>query len=268
MIGGGAATIAVARTVRRRDASVVMVTDGPPGGDCTFTGCVPSKALLEAGHLPFAEAISRVHRIVESIAAAESEAVLTREGITVVRGYGVVKDPGTVVVDGTTLRTKRLVLATGSAPVVPVLPGLVEVPYLTNETLFELTALPKHLVVLGGGAMGCEMALAFRQFGAQMTLVEGAHRILGKEEPAASQVIHADLVARGIDVRVSGGKDPPGRTGRDGRRPHQRHAPVGCGWTQTTDRWHGGAGPEAICQWRDRGGPADAHQPQKCLCRR
>lgn len=203
VIGGGTAALAVARTARRRKASVVMITDGPPGGDCTFTGCVPSKTLLAASHLPFAEAIERVHATVHGIASDEDEQVLTREGIEVVRGLGVATGPGTVTVDGRTIRTTRLVLATGSAPLVPDIPGLSEVDHLTNESLFDLTELPRHLVVLGGGAIGCEMAHAFSQLGSQVTIVEGTDRILGKEERAASQVIHDVFVSEGIAVRVN-----------------------------------------------------------------
>jgi pyruvate/2-oxoglutarate dehydrogenase complex dihydrolipoamide dehydrogenase (E3) component len=202
VIGGGTAALAVARAARRRNASVVMITEGPPGGDCTFTGCVPSKTLLASTALSFDAAMARVRDTVASIAAEENETVLAKEGITVLRGRGVALDPRRVQVEGTTLSTKRLVLATGSGPVVPNIPGLHDVPFLTNENVFELTTLPQHLVVLGGGAIGCEMAFAFQRLGATVTVLEGDTRLLGKEEPEASAVILEALTTAGADVRL------------------------------------------------------------------
>ena len=202
VVGGGTAAISAARMAIRRGASVTMVTDAPPGGDCTFTGCVPSKTLLSAGHLPFPEAIARVHATVAGIAAEESAEVLREEGIDVVLGRGDVQARDRVVVGDRTYRPKRLLLAVGSEPVVPPIDGLADVPYLTNESLFDLTALPRHLAVLGGGAIGAEMAQAFRRFGAQVTVLEAADRLLSKEEPEASQVVQEAFEAQGIDVRT------------------------------------------------------------------
>jgi pyruvate/2-oxoglutarate dehydrogenase complex dihydrolipoamide dehydrogenase (E3) component len=203
VIGGGTAGLSAARTARRRGASVVLITDGPPGGDCTFTGCVPSKTLLASTSMPFAAAMARVRDTVAAIAADEDETVLTKEGIEVLRARAEVVDPQTVKADGRTLRSTRLVLATGSSPVVPAIPGLSEISYLTNENVFELTTLPQHLVVLGGGAIGCEMAFAFTRLGAKVTVLEGDSRVLGKEEPEASRVIHEALTGAGADVRIS-----------------------------------------------------------------
>lgn len=203
VVGGGTAALGAARAARRKGASVVMVTDGPPGGDCTFTGCVPSKTLLASGHLPFAEAMARVHDTVAGIAHDESAEVLRGEGIEVVTGRANVLGPHRVEVDGQVLTPKKLVLATGSEPVVPGLPGLVDVPYLTNESLFELEALPRSLAILGGGAIGCEMAQAFRHLGAEVTVLEALDRVLSKEEPEASEVIAAVFAGEGIDVRTS-----------------------------------------------------------------
>lgn len=202
VIGGGTAGLAVSRAALRRGASVVMVTEGPPGGDCTFTGCVPSKTLLASSFLGFPRAMARVRESVASIAADENEAVLEREGIEVVRGRAVVLDPQRVEVAGRTLQTARLVIATGSGPVVPDIAGLGEVPYLTNESVFDVTELPEHLVVLGGGAIGCEMAQAFRRLGSRVTVLEGSGRLLGKEERAAGEVVHGAFTAAGIDVRL------------------------------------------------------------------
>ncbi len=204
VVGGGTAALAVTRAARRKGStSVVMVTDKAPGGDCTFTGCVPSKTLLASTHLPFAEAIARVHATIDALAAEESAEVLRGEGIEVVMGRATVSKGRRVEVNGTVYTPKNLVLATGSAPVVPGLPGLSDVPYLTNESLFELTALPRHLAVLGGGAIGCEMAEAFRRLGSEVTILEAADRLIAKEEPEASQVLRSVFEGEGISVRTS-----------------------------------------------------------------
>lgn len=200
VIGGGTAALAAARTARRLGGTVVMVTDGEPGGDCTFTGCVPSKTLIESGDLEFAQAMDRVRRTVAEIAADESSAVLTGEGIEVVLGRAVIHGPGHVEVDGRTIRADKMVLCTGSSPVVPPIPGIEAVDVLTNENLFELRERPEHLAVLGGGAIGCEMAQAFHRLGSQVTVIESLDRLLSKEEPAASKVMLEVFEKQGIRV--------------------------------------------------------------------
>jgi pyruvate/2-oxoglutarate dehydrogenase complex dihydrolipoamide dehydrogenase (E3) component len=200
VIGGGTAALAAARTARRLGRSVVMVTDGEPGGDCTFTGCVPSKTLLESGDLEFTQAMDRVRATVSEIAADESSEVLAREGIEVVLGRAVICGPSHVEVDGRTIRAAKMVLCTGSGPVVPAIPGIGEVEVLTNENLFELEARPEHLAILGGGAIGCEMAQAFHRLGSQVTVIESLDRLLSKEEPSASQVLLEVFEKQGIRV--------------------------------------------------------------------
>ncbi len=205
MIGGGTGGLVAAQEARRRGASTVIVQDGPIGGDCTFTGCVPSKTLLAAAAsgADFAEAMSRVHRAVERIAATEDAGALGRDGIDVVDGFARFTSPTTVEVDGRTIRSRRFVVATGARPSVPPIPGLRESSPLTNENLFELTSRPASMIVLGGGPIGCEMAQAFARLGTQVTLVEAVDRILPREEPDASAVIADALAADGVDVRVA-----------------------------------------------------------------
>ena len=207
VIGAGTAGMAAARTARRAGHSVVLVAEGRPGGDCTFNGCVPSKTLIAAAAAgtPYPQAVSQVAAAIEQIAATEDEGVLRGKGIDVRRARAVFTGPMTVDVEGTVLRPGRVVLATGSGPVVPGIDGLAGVPYLTNETVFALPALPQHLAVLGGGAIGCELAQAFRRLGSLVTVVEGADRLLGKEEPQASRVVQAALEADGVTVRIGAG---------------------------------------------------------------
>ena len=207
VIGAGTAGMAAARTARRAGHSVLLVAEGRPGGDCTFNGCVPSKTLIAAAAdgTPYSKAVAQVAAAIERIAATEDEEVLRAAGIEVRRARAVLTGPLTVDVEGTVLRPGRVVLATGSAPVVPGIEGLASVPHLTNETVFGAPDLPRHLAVLGGGAIGCELAQAFRRLGSQVTVVEGGDRLLAKEEPEASRVVQAALEADGVTVRTGAG---------------------------------------------------------------
>ena len=204
VVGGGAGGLVAAREARRRGARVVLVQDGPLGGDCTFTGCVPSKALLAAAAQgnSYDQAMTRVHAAVDHIAATEDAAALAREGIDVISGYARFRTPTSIDVDGTTVRSKRFIVATGAQALVPPIPGLRENAPLTNETLFQLDQLPVSLAILGGGPIGCEMAQAFARLGSQVTLIEAEDRLLPREEPEASAVIAVVLARDGVAVRV------------------------------------------------------------------
>ncbi len=204
VIGGGAGGLVAAREARRRRASVVIVQDGPVGGDCTFTGCVPSKALLAAAAdgAGFDEAMGRVHRAVERIAATEDAAALAVEGINVIDGFARFDSPTAVEVDGGTIRSKRFVVATGARPALAPIPGLLETRPLTSDTLFECRVRPDSLVVLGGGPIGCEMAQAFSRLGTDVTLVEALDRVLPVEEPETSAAITDALTGDHVDVRL------------------------------------------------------------------
>ncbi len=204
VIGGGAAGLGAARAAVRAGARTLLVSDGQPGGDCTFTGCVPSKTLIEAARqgLPYATAAQLVRDVVARIAATEDAAALRREGIDVHLGRARFTGPGRMHVAGRALTARRYVVATGSAPAIPPIRGLQAVPYLTNETVFDLPALPASLAVLGAGATGCELAQAFARLGSQVTLIEGLDRLLPREDPDASGVIAAVFGRDGIGVRT------------------------------------------------------------------
>ena len=204
VIGGGSGGIAAARTGKRAGARTVLVQDGPIGGDCTFTGCVPSKTLIEAAGDgdDFVTAIGRVRAAVEQIAATEDAGVFRSAGIEVIEGRARFRGPGEVEVDGQRLRARRFVLATGVRPRVPDLPGLDRVPHLTSDSVFDLKERPNALVVVGGGPLGCELAQAFARLGTRVTLVQSADRLLPKEEPEASQTVLDVFRREGIDVRL------------------------------------------------------------------
>jgi pyruvate/2-oxoglutarate dehydrogenase complex dihydrolipoamide dehydrogenase (E3) component len=155
---------------------------------------VPSKTLIEAAAsgLSFADAMARLHEVVERVAVSEDATVLASEGIVVIEGRAHFTGPRRLAVGGRALLAKRVVVATGSSPSVPPVPGLAEVPYLSNETVFGLASLPRSLAVLGGGAIGCELAQAFARFGTDVRLIEAEGRLLPREEPEASEgVAHA-----------------------------------------------------------------------------
>lgn len=206
VIGGGTGGLAAARESVRRGASTLLVQEGRLGGDCTFTGCVPSKALLAAAARgqSFTEAMVQVHRAVEAIAATEDDAALRRAGVEVLHGRGVFRSPRLLSVDGRSIRSQRFVVATGAGPVVPPIEGLREAEPLTNENLFDVARQPRRLAVLGGGAIGAEMSQALARLGTQVTLIEAEDRILTKEEPEASQVLTEALGAGGICIRTGG----------------------------------------------------------------
>lgn len=204
VIGGGAAGISVGQAAARRGASVVLVQDGPVGGDCTFTGCVPSKALLAAAAAgaTFETAMARVRHAVETIAATEDGAAMGAQGITVRRGRATLTDRGVIDVDGATVRAKRIVIATGTRPVVPPIQGLDTIDILTNENLFDLDEQPSSMVILGGGPIGVEMAQAFARFGTRVTVIEAENQLLPREEPEAGAVISRALTANAVDLRL------------------------------------------------------------------
>ena len=204
VIGGGAGGMAAARAAVHMGRSVALVQDGEVGGDCTFTGCVPSKTLIESAARgeTFAGAMARVRATVDRIAATETADVLRGEGIDVIEGRARLTGRGSAVVDGRALRAGRIVLATGAAPLVPGLPGIADGPFLTNDTVWDLRRPPASMVVLGGGAIGCELAQAFSRLGVRTTVVEALDRLLAKEEPEAGRVVHEVLAREGLDVRL------------------------------------------------------------------
>ena len=224
VVGGGAAGLGAVRAARRVGADVAMITDSAPGGDCTFTGCVPSKTLLAAARdgLDFAEAMARVRATVEHIATTESAEVLRSEGVTVIEGRARLVTHDTVAVGDRRITASRIVLATGSKPSLPDIPGLAEAQPLTNETVFALTEAPKSLGVIGGGATGCELAQAFAALGVEVTLFEFHQQLLFREDPEAAATVRAALQADGVRVlrRTRVARVEPARRDSTGGGPY------------------------------------------------
>ena len=208
VIGGGSGGLAAARAARFRGAEVTLVQDGAVGGECTFTGCIPSKTLLSA-ESDFAAAMTRVAGTVSRVAADESAEVLEREGIEVVTGRGRVVGPGEVAVTAGThgtgersLSAQAIVLSPGSRAAIPPVKGIDTVEVLTNENLFDLRERPESLIVLGGGPVGCEMAQALATKGVHVTVVEALSRLLPRDDSDASDIAGRILQRNGVDVRT------------------------------------------------------------------
>jgi pyruvate/2-oxoglutarate dehydrogenase complex dihydrolipoamide dehydrogenase (E3) component len=204
VIGGGAGGMSAARTAARRGARTLLVQAGPIGGECTYTGCVPSKALIAAaaGGKTFDEAMRSVHRSIDTVAATAADDVFANEGIAVVHGWATFRSPTELDVDGRRLSARRYVLAAGTHPAIPPIAGLDEVDYLTNETVFDVATQPRSLAVLGGGPMGCELAQAFSRLGSTVTVIEALDRVLPREDPDASAAIGEVFAAEAIAVVV------------------------------------------------------------------
>jgi pyruvate/2-oxoglutarate dehydrogenase complex dihydrolipoamide dehydrogenase (E3) component len=203
VLGGGSGGISAARAAKRAGLSVAMVQDGPIGGECTFSGCVPSKVLIEAARqgLPYGSAHQRLKAVIAEIAEEENKNAFLEAGIDVFEARGRLgSEDGLLDTSlGVSLRYDHLILATGSTPMHPFIPGPSE-RYLTNENVFELVDTPKELVVVGGGAIGCELAQAYRRYGSKVTVVELSERLLPAEDYDASMLLGTVFRNEGIET--------------------------------------------------------------------
>ncbi|WP_029009132.1 dihydrolipoyl dehydrogenase family protein [Azospirillum halopraeferens] len=218
VIGAGAGGLSVAAAAARLGADTVLVERGAMGGDCLNTGCVPSKALLAAAAaaravrtagrfgigapepaIDAAAVYAYVQAAIAAIAPHDSRERFEGLGVRVIAAHARFTGPDTVMAEGAAIRARRFVLATGSRPLVPPVPGLDTVAYLTNETLFAGSTLPGHLLVLGGGPVGVEMAQAHRRLGARVTLVERA-TLLPRDDPELVAVVRSTLEAEGVTL--------------------------------------------------------------------
>ena len=224
VVGGGAAGLGAVRAARWSGADVALITDSPPGGDCTFGGCVPSKTLLAAARdgLDFAGAMARVRRTVAHIAATESVEVLEAEGVTVIEGRARLVTHDTVAVGDRRITATRIVLATGSQPSLPdYIAGLAEAEPLTSDTVFDLTGAPESLGIIGGGPTGCELAQAFAAFGTEVTLFEQGPQLLPSEDPEAAALVSEALGQLGVAIQLdTRGKGRRAGSGWRGRGTH------------------------------------------------
>ena len=214
VLGGGTAGIVGAKTAASLGARVLLVERDRTGGDCLWTGCVPSKSLLAAASaaadaraaprlgvrvaavdVDFAAVMEHVHAAIAAIEPDDSPQALKDAGVAVVTGTAAFTDSDCGQIDGRPVAFRAALLATGAAPVIPPIPGLTGADHLTSDTVWSLAELPGRLVVLGGGPVGCELGQAFARLGAQVTLVDTAGRLLSREDPDASATV-ADALRR------------------------------------------------------------------------
>lgn len=219
VIGAGSAGLSIAAGAVQMGASVVLIERGEMGGDCLNYGCIPSKALLAAGkqaaamrggakfgitpvepNVDFKAVMAHVQGVISAIAPVDSQERFEGLGVNVIRADARFITHTTIAAGGHTIRPRRIVIATGSSPVAPPIPGLDEVEYLTNETLFQNDVLPKQLIIIGGGPIGIEMAQAHRRLGAEVIVLEGRSS-LSKDDPELVSVLLENLRAEGVDIR-------------------------------------------------------------------
>lgn len=218
IIGAGSGGLSLAAGAVQMGARVVLIEGAEMGGDCLNAGCVPSKALLAAGkaaeamrrvgsfgitpvqpEIDFAAVKAHVTAVIAGIAPHDSQARFEGLGVTVLRGWARFSTPREVDVAGQAIRARRFVVATGSRAAIPPIPGIETVPHLTNETIFALRERPDHLLILGGGPIGIEMAQAHRRLGCRVTVIEAA-RALGRDDPDCAAVVLAALRAEGVEI--------------------------------------------------------------------
>jgi len=219
VLGAGSAGLVSAYIAAAVKARVALVEKHKMGGDCLNTGCVPSKALIRTAKMlsyarrapefgldrmdaevDFAHVMERVQQVVARVEPHDSAERYTGLGVEVIEGEARVTSPFTVEVNGRTLTTRSIIVATGASPFVPPIPGLEEAGYLTSDTLWELREKPERLVVLGGGPIGSELSQALARLGVQVTQVEMAPRLLSREDPEASAYVRARFEAEGVRV--------------------------------------------------------------------
>jgi pyruvate/2-oxoglutarate dehydrogenase complex dihydrolipoamide dehydrogenase (E3) component len=222
VIGAGTAGLVTAAGAAGLGAKVAIIERGLMGGDCLNVGCVPSKALIAAARqaaavrgavnfgirsnqpiVDFAEVMQRMRRLRASISPHDSAQRFSDLGIDVFFGQGAFNGGNTVTVAGQTLQFKKAVIATGARPAEPPIDGLMEAGYLNNETLFSLTELPRRLVVIGGGPIGCEMAQSFARFGTEVTLIEQSSHILPGEEEDAAHIVQQAMHKDGVRILLA-----------------------------------------------------------------
>jgi pyruvate/2-oxoglutarate dehydrogenase complex dihydrolipoamide dehydrogenase (E3) component len=223
VVGAGTAGLVAAHAAAALGAKVALIERHLLGGDCLNVGCVPSKAILRTSRLyaemrhaqqygaqvpadlrvEFPAVMQRMRGIRARISRVDSVRRLSAAGVDVFFGQACFAGTDVLTVDGTKLRFKKALIATGARPDTPSIPGLAEAGYLTNENVFDLTELPRRLLVIGGGPLGCELAQAFCRFGAQTIIVQSWPLFLPREERDAAQILSEAFARDGLEVRLN-----------------------------------------------------------------
>ena len=219
IIGAGSGGLSLAAATSQLGLKVVLIEKGKMGGDCLNYGCVPSKAMIAAGkrahmmrssapfgvqpvepQIDYRRVHAHIHEVIAAIAPNDSVERFTGLGVKVIQAAGSFVDKSTVRAGDTLVRARRFCIATGSSPFVPPIPGLDTAPHFTNETIFDNDRPLGHLIVIGGGPIGIELAQAHLRLGAQVTVLEGM-KALGKDDPELTEVVLKKLAEEGLIVR-------------------------------------------------------------------
>ncbi|MEL7099669.1 MAG: FAD-dependent oxidoreductase [Pseudomonadota bacterium] len=260
ILGAGSGGLSVAAGAVQMGADVTLLEGHKMGGDCLNYGCVPSKAIIASAkaaygqshaaqygvanvtpQVDYAAAKDHVADVIAQIEPVDSQERFEGLGVRVIREFGHFTGPNTVQAGDYTITARRIVIATGSAPFVPPIPGIEDVPYITNETLWELREQPKHLLVIGGGPIGMEMAQAHRRLGSEVTVIEAA-KAFAKDDPETAAVVLEALRAEGVQIEegakatnISQSGDQITVEAEDGRQFTGSHLLVAVGRKANTD---------------------------------
>ncbi|MCG9778422.1 dihydrolipoyl dehydrogenase [Photobacterium damselae] len=221
VIGAGSGGLVSAYIAAAVKAEVTLIEKHKMGGDCLNTGCVPSKALIRAAHnmaeiqraaefgvstgpiaVDFKQVMTRVQNVISKIEPHDSIERYRSLGVNCITGEASIRSPWEVEVNGKIITTKNIVIATGARPLVPNIPGLQSVNYLTSDTVWSLQEQPQKLLVLGGGPIGCELAQSFARLGTNVTLVEMAPQLLIREDSDAAKLVQDSLIADGVEIKL------------------------------------------------------------------
>lgn len=261
VIGAGSGGLSVAAGAVQMGAKVVLLEGHKMGGDCLNYGCVPSKALIASGkaaygqthsaeygvanalpQVDYAAAKDHVNQVIAQIEPVDSQERFEGLGVHVIREFGEFISGTEVRAGNTVIKARRIVVATGSSPLVPPIDGIDTVPYLTNESLWDLRERPDHLLIIGGGPIGMEMAQAHRRLGSKVTVIEG-DKALGKDDPEMAEVVLTNLRADGIEIaedalaqRIEGQDGTVTVHTKDGRSFTGSHLLVAVGRKSNTDK--------------------------------
>jgi dihydrolipoamide dehydrogenase len=222
VIGAGSAGLVSAYIAATVKAKVTLIEKHKMGGDCLNTGCVPSKALLRSTKIlsyikrareygfknasvdfEFAEVMERVQRVIKQVEPHDSVERYSKLGVDCIQGEATITSPYTVEVNGKQITTPNIIIASGGRPFVPSIPGLEQAGYFTSDTIWSLRTLPKRLVILGGGPIGCELAQAFARLGSKVFQIQRAKHLMVREDTEVSEMIEAKFAQEGIEVLTS-----------------------------------------------------------------
>ncbi|GCD10244.1 dihydrolipoyl dehydrogenase family protein [Clostridium tagluense] len=215
IIGAGSGGLTAAYTAKGFSKKVILIDKNKPGGECTWSGCIPSKALINIAKevhvakkysdllVDTSEVLEKVRKVIHNVYEEESLEVLKRDGIDYINGFAKFIDINTLSVNGEKIKAKKIIISTGSSPMVPPIEGLKDINYLTNENIFIEKRLPESIIVLGGGAIGVELSQAMNRLGVKVSLVEMMDTILNREEPKLVTILERKLILEGVKIYTS-----------------------------------------------------------------